>query len=397
MSKLNVAEDDNFWDAMDDLREHLEDCGLERACIIRDVDAAGNLRDRNVFDHFGQITETQLRADQAARRGAVNLARQWVIANPGLAVPHNPNVAIHQERGWIHAAVKQIVGKDERAAMRVYKDTIASDGIALIYCLHRKYVSTTKEALIIAENNLTTTALQLKSPDFDTDVKKWTAHIRKNVRILVAGGQAPSTQTIIAIYSELSSVENDDFKRIFGQMYDDWRMERPNTDGHTYSITQVLAKADQEFARVTLNNKKLTKENSEIIALQALLEAKMSAFQGEIAGLKEALTAANAATQKALTDKSRKDDDSAKDSKRGGSSEPKKKHWSQIPPKEGEPERKIAEGGSHYVEWCEKCRHWRGNHNTATHKKRSELNKKSEGGAAANNATLNAADFGFRV
>lgn len=248
--------------------------------------------------------------------------------------------------------------------MKAHRLEANGDGVAFIYFLHREYASVSKDALILAEKNLHATDLMLDN--VGNDVKKWSKHIRTNLRMLASARAQPSMQTKITIFSQLAEVDNTDFQRVFWQLYDDWGHDRAGTEGYSISLKQLLSKADSEFTRVTRGNKALTREKGEIVALKEQLKG----FQGTVENLQKQLQA-NQAAQKETAAKL-VETDKVKDAKDPKETNPRNQRqrmakWRLEPPKEGEPLEKIGAQGK-TAKWCEHCNCWGYSHGSSKHK-----------------------------
>lgn len=90
------SDDSDFLETMDELREHLEDYRLERACIVRIQQAGGGTVEANVFDDFGTILPAQMIADRDARKQDFQNAEVLIAGNPLFENFHNITVAIYQ-------------------------------------------------------------------------------------------------------------------------------------------------------------------------------------------------------------------------------------------------------------------------------------------------------------
>ena len=227
--------------------------------------------------------------------------------------------------------------------------------------------------MIIAEENLK--ADKIKIDLFSYDISKWTESIRENLRLLSGSSQAVSRATEIAIYTELAEVENDEFKRRFGQIWDDWRRGRP-----TLNIEAILDEADELYERIKKRGKWKVgkaeeKEISEVVALKTELQ-EMRAFMASFKS-----------NNNNQTEKSEANADKKKASKI---------FWNQKP-KPGEPTEKLTFKGNK-VWWCDSCRNgkgcfqWKHDDKPGAHEKWSQEKQNKETGEqstpSANQATI---------
>ena len=204
-----------------------------------------------------------------------------------------------------------------------------------------EYASTSNEAIIIAENNLQTEKLRLK--DFKFDVRKWTDHIRANLRLIHANGEAMGRQTRILIHEELAKYPNLSFQRIFGKLYDEWRAK--DGLGWTMTPTQLLTKADKEFKRC----KDRDKCPDDLHLKEASgLKAQLEVFQTKFKELEQKFSNYKSSNP------------------RSGADNLSGSGWKYIPPRQGEAEVKTSQNGRTFY-WCDKCTRWTATHGTAGH------------------------------
>ena len=244
-------EDDpqDFMRWTDLLNSHLQQIGLQRSTIVQgDVPGDGGPRPKyNIFEHFGMITEDMVIADPdrlLVEFKALRLAEAANIA-AGNQIGHHLSIARKQERGWISKLISQVVSVNAQAILNTQRHKIQDGRLVKLFYLFKEYASTSNEVIIIAENNLQIEKLRLK--DFKFDVRKWTDHIRANLRLIHANGEAMGRQTRILIHEELAKYPNLSFQRIFGKLYDKWQAK--DGLGWTMTPTQLLTKADKEFKR----------------------------------------------------------------------------------------------------------------------------------------------------
>ena len=123
---------------------------------------------------------------------------------------HDDYIVQWQERSWIYEGVITTLTDEVKATIAPWRETIALDGIVLLFVLIQEYASMTNEALIIAYEELREENLKLSK--FGNDVKKMTNHIRGSSRLIQACGEQVSRQTFIIIFEQLTAYRNPDFQ-----------------------------------------------------------------------------------------------------------------------------------------------------------------------------------------
>ena len=159
---------------------------------------------------------------------------------------HDDYIVQWQERSWIYEGVITTLTDEVKAMIAPWHETIALDGIVLLFVLIQEYASMMNKALIIAYDELCEENLKLSK--FGNNIKKMTNHIRGSSWLIQACSEQVSRQTFIIIFEQLTAYRNPDFQRMFGAFYEQWR----NRAGKGYELTlnQLLAKADSEYTHL---------------------------------------------------------------------------------------------------------------------------------------------------
>ena len=370
------GEDDDFFAWADSLNEHLQETGLSRSTIVQGEipPNGGNRPEYNIFESFGMVTEEMVLADRErllVEFGASRAAEQANIAN-GDPIGHHLSIAKTQERGWISELINNTISPGTKATLKPYRQQIRNDGLVKLYYLFDEFASTSNEAVILAENNLLSEKLRMKN--FKYNVREWTRHIRDNVRLIQANGDEIGRQTRIVVHEQLAKYPNDDFKRIFGKYYDEWRAKAGQ--GWTITLTQLLAKADKEYRRCQKRSESdtITEEEPDVLLTQTELMAKsqtelmakLTAFQNKFETLEEKLA-------------------EYKNQKQAGGPQ-NRANWKKKAPESGESEQQQRNGRTWY--WCNVCKRWTPHHGTAQHRPKN-------GNTNNNQPTSNVADLDF--
>jgi hypothetical protein len=187
-------------------------------------------------------------------------------------------LASKQHSMWIAELLDNSWSDSVTSDMSAFEEETKGDGILLFYVFLREYMGYTKEAIIVAEQQLTKEKLALEN--FDYDITKFTLHARTYLCRIMNAGSPITNQHFILIFSALKEAHEDEFKLIIMQLYDNWR--KGQGEGANITIMQILAKADSEYKRLLQLGQWTTKnKTSDLLGLQA----KYDILQHQIAAM----------------------------------------------------------------------------------------------------------------
>lgn len=181
---------------------------------------------------------------------------------------------------------------DNRWSNQVISDISAfekeskGDGILQFYVFLHENIGYTKEAIILAEQQLTKEKLALEN--FDYDISKFTNHARTYLHQIINAGSPVTNRHFILVFSALKECTEDEFKLIIMQLYEGWC--KGTGEGVGISILQLLAKPDSEYIRLVQLDRWTTKNKPiELIGLQSkfdVLQIQFTALLTEHSKLK---------------------------------------------------------------------------------------------------------------
>jgi hypothetical protein len=148
-----------------------------------------------------------------------------------------PELASKQHRMWIAEMLRNSWTSTVASEMNAFEEETQGNGVLLFYIFLCENIGFMNEAIIAAEAQLTKEKLALEN--FQFDIFKFTTHVRTYIRQIMGAGQQPTKQHFILVFSTLKAVEEDEFKLIIMNLYQEWRSGKG--EGATLTILQLLA------------------------------------------------------------------------------------------------------------------------------------------------------------
>ena len=121
---------------------------------------------------------------------------------PGIT-QHDEYIMQWQEQSWIYEAVIKMLSNKVKATIAPWHETIALDGIILLFILIQEYNSTMNGALILVYDDLQEENTKLSK--FGNDIKKMMNHIHGSAHLIQACGEQISRQMFSILFEQLST------------------------------------------------------------------------------------------------------------------------------------------------------------------------------------------------
>ena len=264
-----------------------------------------------------------------------------------------------QHSQWIHTLLINSWSLNTKSTMSSYREDVKGDGVTLYHCFVKEYGGTSREALISAHDELLPTRIALDN--FDNNIKKLTAHLRKQFRILSRHQASVNDQHWITLFNTLKLAPNEEFRIQILTWYKEWR--EGTSGAATWSMMQFLTKLENEYNRLVRLNQWKQADNSEIIALKA----HVANLEKKLASSEKHFTAAIAAN-KPKDDKQPKSNSDLKNKEKKDKTDWKPRRA----PKDNEPE-ELKDRQGRLWKYCTKChadyrwKHGKNAHTTPEH------------------------------
>jgi hypothetical protein len=187
-----------------------------------------------------------------------------------------------QNREWIYTLLMTVWTSNMKAIMQPYEELHDQDGIVLWFCFLTHFAGTTTENLIEAYSHLTETKIQLSK--FNNNVLQFTNFIRGPIRHLLKAKESPTFQHFLHVFHGAMDAPNEEFKAFIINLYTDYHKGGPTK---SLAMLDLLDLLDKEYTRINNLGHWQRKDDSQILALTASLQA----LQGQFSSLQHRYTA----------------------------------------------------------------------------------------------------------